>query len=118
MAVMVFNLCATGMRRDVQAALGGLADALGEDATVWVPKYEHPAPVDTPPWATKPQFQDVEVFFDVEVHGVHQLGDARARVIDALKRIDPEGETIKHGNSYARELHPSPEPELDPAQQA
>jgi hypothetical protein len=111
---MVFNLCATGMRRDVQSVLGDFADALGEDATVWVPKYEHPAPIDTPPWANKPQFQDVELYFDVEVHGTDQLGGARSRVIEALKQVDPEGETIKHGNSYARELQLSSSRELDP----
>ena len=115
MSVMVFNLNATGMRREVQAALGDLAEALGESATVWVPKYERPAPADSASWVSKPQFQEVEIHFDVEVHDVEELGDARARVFAALKQADPEGKTIEKATSYARELHPNSAREPDPA---
>jgi hypothetical protein len=101
MAVMVANLRATGRRRDVQVALGKLAETLGEKAIVWVPKYEHPEGAHTPSWVTKPQFEDVELSFDVEVDDAEEPDEARSLVIEALRQADPEGATLAHEESDA-----------------
>jgi hypothetical protein len=103
MAVTVFNLRASGRRRAVQSTLGELADALGDKATVWVPKHEDPDRPGGGSWVTKPRHQKVELSFDVEVHAAEQLDQARSLVVEALKRVDPEAGTI----SYAGELEPS-----------
>jgi hypothetical protein len=92
------TLYAEGMAEDVDATLRKLAEALGNEGTVWV-KEDFPRE-----GGHDAEHEQVQLHFEAEVYEADRRADAHPRVIEAVKQVDPEFAVIKGGDIFNRAL--------------
>jgi hypothetical protein len=101
------TLDAEGMAEDVDATLRKLAEALGTEGTVWVKQdFPREGGHDAEPreGGHDAEHEQVQLHFEAEVSEADGRADAHARVIEAVKQVDPEFAVIKGGDIFNRAL--------------
>lgn len=101
------TLYAEGMAEDVDATLLKLAEALGNEGTVWVKEdFPREGGHDAEPreGGHDAEHEQVQLHFEAEVYEADRRADAHPRVIEAVKQVDPEFVVIKGGDIFNRTL--------------